>query len=176
MLSLLSDFAIPMRTLLKVVVLAVLMSWFAANAHDKSDDKNPELSFSCAWFDFIQHRNEAFGLTVEYRSSEYIWNFRPFIGMMTTEKGTAASFAGLLMDIVLFSNLYLTPSFAPGMYYSGRGKEMYYGLEFRSQIELTYNLTFIRLGINFNHISNGHLYKINPGVESLSFNLILPLN
>jgi hypothetical protein len=49
-------------------------------------------------------------------------------------------------------------------------------VEFRTQIEFVYVLeNNLRIGIGFYHISNGNFGKSNPGAESLSFILSLPV-
>ena len=61
---------------------------------------------------------------------------------------TLHGFAGLLIDLYLFGRVVITPSFAPGVYYAGRGKDLGFPLEFRSQVELSYRfLSGARIGV-----------------------------
>jgi len=86
-------------------------------------------------------------------------------------------FAGVLVDIPLFNQIYITPSFAPGLYYDGSGKELHYTLEFRSQIEISWRFASgHRIGASFNHISNANLGDDNPGVESAALTWIVPFD
>ncbi|MBU2493220.1 MAG: acyloxyacyl hydrolase [Bacteroidetes bacterium] len=95
------------------------------------------------------------------------------IGIMTTSKMSNYFYFGLCKEII-FDSYFITPSFAIGLYTKGRGKDLGNLLEFRSQVEISYIIKKgLRVGMSFNHISNGGFADYNPGVESLSFFLIL---
>ena len=95
--------------------------------------------------------------------------------MLNTDGGFFI-FTGILMDIPLTNFLILTPSFAPGYYNKGKGKDLFYSLEFRTKIELSLKLTNdIRIGISISHISNVSLGPPNPGVENIAINFTVPL-
>lgn len=55
-----------------------------------------------------------------------------------------------------------------GAYHNGGGNDLGHGLEFRSQIGISYAVTDrVRIGAAFNHKSNAGLSKRNPGVETI---------
>lgn len=96
--------------------------------------------------------------------------------MVTTDAG-AYVFAGGLVNFFIGEHFVITPSFAPGLYHKGNGKELYYLLEFRSQIEIAYRFTNGgRIGASFGHISNASLGPPNPGVEYLAGTIAFPVN
>lgn len=133
------------------------------------------LAFSAAYFDVNKRREEAGEFRIEYRPDEHMWLFKPFGGAMATTDGALHGFAGVLMDIPLWDRIYITPSFAPGLYYDGNGKDLHNTVEFRSQIEISYRFqNGHRLGASFNHISNASLGDKNPGVESAAVTYIVP--
>ena len=69
--------------------------------------------------------------------------------------------------------LTITPSFAPGYYNYGDGKDLGYPLEFKSEIQVTFDLSkTTHLGMSYNHISNASLGTKNPGANSYMFNLL----
>lgn len=139
-------------------------------------DDGDLLALSAAYFDANQRDEDAAEARIEYRSDKQFWWFKPFGGVMATSDGAAHGFAGVLIDFALFDRFYITPSFAPGLYHDGDGKDLHHTLEFRSQIELSYRFrSGSRLGISFNHISNANLGEDNPGVESAAITYILPL-
>jgi hypothetical protein len=86
------------------------------------------------------------------------------------------SFDSLEGRIEYLSNKWnLTPSFATGYYDQGSSKDLGNNLEFRSQLELSYNLEKNkRVGISLNHISNASLADENPGTESIVISFINP--
>jgi hypothetical protein len=68
------------------------------------------------------------------------------------------------------------PTFAPGYYRQGNGKDLGYPLEFRSQLELGFRFApGQRFSIAFAHLSNGGLGRSNPGQESLTLAWQVPL-
>lgn len=135
------------------------------------------MAFSAAWFDVNQRDEEAGEFRIEYRADERMWIFKPFGGAMATTDGALHGFAGVLIDIPLWNRIYVTPSFAPGLYHDGNGKDLHHTLEFRSQIEISYRFdNGHRLGASFNHISNANLGDDNPGVESAALTYIVPFD
>jgi hypothetical protein len=134
------------------------------------------ISFSTAIFDVLQQDNPSFEGRVEVRGSEISWLLRPLTGFMANTDGAVHLYGGVSIDIPLFSFLYFSPSFAPGVYYKSNSKDLHFLLEFRSQIELAVKLdNDIRMGLSFNHISNASFGKKNPGVESLAVTYHFPL-
>jgi lipid A 3-O-deacylase len=122
-----------------------------------------------------RHSEFAEEARLEYRSSERLWIFKPFGGVMASSVGTLFAFVGVLIDFYLGSHLVLTPSFAPGFYSAGKGKDLGFPLEFRSQVELAFRFwSGARIGVGVNHISNAKLGHINPGIEAVSITFSMP--
>ena len=70
---------------------------------------------------------------------------------------------------------FFTPSFGFGYYNNGSGKNLGNDLQFRSTLEISYELqNKNRLGISYGHISNANLGDKNPGVEILSLSYQIP--
>ena len=101
---------------------------------------------------------------------------KPFGGIMANTNGAVYLFSGFYIDIPIASFLFVTPSFAPGLYHKCDSKNLDFALEFRSQIEVSYVFSnHSRIGFSFNHISNASLGDENPGVESLALTYVIPL-
>ena len=142
-----------------------------ALAEEKGTDY---LALSAAYYD-INDNNDAGEARLEYRSGERFWVFQPFGGVMATTDEAFHAYAGVLVDLELGNGFYLTPSFAPGYYHDGDGKDLGYDLQFRSQVELAYQFeNKVRLGVSINHISNASLSENNPGTESLALTVAIP--
>jgi len=160
----------------KAILLGAVLSAISSVTRAASQDGDM-MAFSAAWFDVNQRDEEAGEFRVEYRADEHMWIFKPFGGAMATTDGALHGFAGVLIDIPLWDRIYITPSFAPGLYHDGNGKDLFYTLEFRSQIEISYRFqNGHRLGASFNHISNANLGEDNPGVESAALTYIVPFD
>ena len=68
-------------------------------------------------------------------------------------------------------SLNLTPSFTPGYYNEGSGKDLGHALEFKSEIQFSLELPKeSQLGFSYNHLSNASLGDKNPGANSYMFN------
>ena len=71
------------------------------------------------------------------------------------------------------NGLTFTPSFAPGLYHEGDGKDLGHVLEFKSEIQFSYKLSDeTNIGFSYNHVSNASLGDKNPGANSYMFNFI----
>ena len=135
------------------------------------------IAVSGSYFDFNKKVNTAFEGRIEYRHDKGLWNIKPFGGVMATTDGSAYVFAGGLVNFFIGDHFVFTTSFAPGIYRKGNGKDLYYPLEFRSQIEVGFRFTDgSRIGVSFGHISNASLGPPNPGVEYLAGTFAFPVS
>jgi hypothetical protein len=163
-------FSIRMKNILApVTALAVALSASSALAVDY-------ITGSVGYFDVIDGENDSTSFGLEYRFNPIEYRIRPIVGGFVTADGAAYGYAGANWDVPILSNqLYLIPNFAVGAYSHGDGKDLGGALEFRSGIELAYQMeNFHRIGLAFNHMSNAGIYSKNPGVETLLVNYSLP--
>ena len=73
------------------------------------------------------------------------------------------------------NNWNFTPSFGVGYYDDGNGKKLGSKIEFRTTLEISYQLVNKdRIGISFGHISNANIGDKNPGVEIISISYQKP--
>lgn len=130
------------------------------------------------WFDFSQQDNEAIQLGLEYRMRPIEYGFRPMVGVNVTNDGSVYGYGGFHWDVALIENeLYISPNFAAGGYAQGDdGKDLGHGIEFRSGLELAYQMPNThRVGMAFNHISNASLGDHNPGAETVLITYSVPV-
>ena len=164
------------RGKLSAAVLALVLVSAVPVGSARADDP-AFFSFSAAWFDVNKQDDSALEGRIEYRSDKKFWFLKPFGGVMGTSDGAAHGYVGVLVDIYFGRRIVVTPSFAPGLYHDGSGKDLGYPVQFRSQLEIAYRFDDrSRLGISFNHLSNGGLDDSNPGVESLAITYSMPIN
>ena len=127
---------------------------------DFSDDKQAAGVFG------IQHQNEDL-----FRKS-FLGKLSPITGGFLTEKSAFYLYTGVQAEYEL-GFLTITPSFAPGYYNYGNGKDLGYPLEFKSEVQMTFDLSdSTHLGMSYNHISNASLGTKNPGANSYMFNFL----
>jgi hypothetical protein len=143
----------------------------------RAEDDPAFFAFTGGWFDANKRKDDAFEGRIEYRGggAERFWLFKPMGGIMATSDGAGYLFAGVLIDLYFGNRLVLTPSFAPGAYFKGGGKDLGSVLEFRSGLELSYRFDDrSRLGIGISHMSNASLGDKNPGEETLFITYAIP--
>ena len=104
----------------------------------------------------------------------FIGRFSPITGGFITEKDSIFIYTGIQAQYEI-GPLKITPSFAPGYYEKGDGKDLGMALEFQSKIKLSFDFfKDTKIGYSYSHISNNDWGTINPGVnnETISFSKI----
>ena len=143
----------------------------------ETDIQNSELNFYSGMFDFsddgkkaslvgIQHQNEMLN------RDTFLGNLSPITGAMITADSAAYFYTGVQAQYK-FGSMNITPSFAPGIYSQGDGKDLGHPLEFKSEVQLSLDLPkSSQLGFSYNHLSNASLGDKNPGANSYMFNFL----
>ncbi len=127
-------------------------------------------------FNALRKQRSAFEGRVEFRSSLSLLIVQPLAGITFTSSGAFYGMAGFYFDISLSNNIIFTPSFSAGYFSKGEGHDLAYKIEFRTLFEIFYSFeNNSKIGIGFDHISNGSLGKSNPGAESISFIYSIPM-
>ena len=128
---------------------------------DFSDDKQSAVLVG------FQHQNE------NLERDTFLGNASPITGGFITENSAAYLYTGVEWNYAMNDNLKFTPSFAPGIYHEGDGKDLGHALEFKTELQLSYSFSeSTNLGMSYNHISNASLGDKNPGANSYMFNLL----
>ena len=166
----------------KFRIIFTLITVFALILPVSSEENNNafnehEVNFYTGMFDFsddgqraglfgMQHQNE--NLT----RNSFLGTLSPVTGFMITENNAGYIYTGVQAQYSI-GNLNITPSFSPGLYGEGDGKDLGHVLEFKSELQLSLDLfSNSELGFSYNHISNASLSKKNPGANSYTFNFL----
>lgn len=146
-----------------------------AQAGGGGGDDPKFLAFSAGYHDLFDD-SDAFEGRLEYRHDRKFWIFKPMAGVLATTDAAVYGYAGVMVDIYFGRRVVLTPSFAPGLYRKGDGKDLGGALEFKSQLELAYRFdNRARLGVGISHLSNASIYDRNPGTETVFVTYAMPL-
>ena len=164
-----------------LTILIVFISFsflsFANSADEKLNENETELNFFTGMFDFsddkqasglvgLQHQNDDL-----FRKS-FFGKISPITGGFLTEKNAFYLYTGAQAEYN-FGFLTITPSFAPGYYSHGDGKDLGSVLEFKSEVQVSLDLSdSAQFGMSYNHISNASLGDKNPGANSYMFNFL----
>ena len=161
-----------------IIKLLIITFAFSSIADEKVlKDQNTEFSVYTGMFDFsddgkrstligFQHQNE------NLNRDTFLGNLSPITGAMLTADSAAYFYTGVQANYKI-GVLNFTPSFAPGFYNEGNGKDLGHALEFKSEIQLSLELPLdSQVGFSYNHLSNASLGDENPGANSYMFNLL----
>jgi len=160
---------------LSLIVLFSILNFSSIAEEVKFDDKNTEFSVYTGMFDFsddgkkstllgFQHQNE------NLNRNTFLGNLSPITGALITADNATYLYTGVQAQYKI-GNLNLTPSFTPGLYNQGNGKDLGHVLEFKSELQLSLDLSKeSQLGFSYNHLSNASLGEKNPGANSYMFN------
>ena len=159
---------------LKYLLLSIIL--FANSAIAETDDlKNNKWAFFTGVFDFSDNgkRASVFGiqhLNEDLYKESFLGTLQPITGLMYTADNAGYIYTGVQTNFNA-GILNITPSFAPGLYSEGNGKDLGHIIEFKSEIQISLDLSKTsELGFSYNHISNASLGDKNPGANSYMFN------
>ena len=160
------------------IISFLLLAFFIVPSNSeefKLQDNNTKFNIYSGMFDFsdngkrstligFQHQN------VELNRDIFLGNLSPITGAMFTADNAAYVYTGVQANYSL-GILNIIPSFTPGLYEAGDGKDLGHMLEFKSEVQLSLDLPKdSQFGFSYNHLSNASLGDKNPGANSYMFN------
>ena len=143
------------------------------NNRNISNTGNNDISFYTGTFDLIDKEGDdqtnLFGL--EHKNPNLSRNtilgkFSPVSGGFMTGKSSAYLYTGVEGQYG-FGPVKILPSFTPGYYRKGDGKDLGSALEFKSEIKVGLDiLESSKLSYSYSHISNNEWGDSNPGTDN----------
>ena len=96
----------------------------------------------------------------------FVGKFSPITGGFVTDKSSIYLYTGVQAEYEI-GPLNVVPSFAPGYYEEGDGKDLGMALEFKSELKFSFDIfKDSKIGYSYSHISNNDWGDINPGVDN----------
>ena len=157
------------------ILLFFLISCFTSFADETS--KETEFNFFTGMFDFSDDKQKSGILGIQHQNEDlfrnsFLGRLSPITGVFLTEKNAFYLYTGVQAEYEM-GPFKITPSFTPGYYNYGDGKDLGYPLEFKSEMQISLDLSkSTQLGMSYNHISNASLGTKNPGANSYMFNFL----
>ena len=162
--------------------IKIVLIFFCINSPLKSEDQikfenEHQWNFYSGTFDFsddgakstlfgIQHQND------NLLRQSFIGTLSPVTGLMFTVDNAKYVYTGVQAQYKMGA-LNIIPSFSPGLYGEGDGKDLGHIIEFKSEVQLSLDIfENTELGFSYNHISNASLGDKNPGANSYMFNFL----
>ena len=155
----------------------VLFAFSVSSEESEIKKQNTEFNVYTGMFDFsddgkkstligFQHQNE------DLNRNTFLGNLSPITGALITADAASYLYTGVQAQYKL-GVLNITPSFTPGLYFEGDGKDLGHLIEFKSELQFSLDLSNTsELGFSYNHISNASLGDKNPGANSYMFNFL----
>jgi len=138
-----------------------------------ADKGNNEISFYTGTFDVIDKEGDdqtsLFG--IEHKNPNlfrdtFLGKFSPVSGGFMTGDSSVYLYTGIEGQYGV-GRLKILPSFTPGYYEKGNGKDLGSALEFKSEIKLGLDiLKNSNIGYSYSHISNNEWGDRNPGTDN----------
>ena len=139
----------------------------------KADESGNEISFLTGTFDVIDKEGDdktsLFG--IEHKNPDlfrdtFLGKFKPITGGFITGNNSAYFYTGVEAQYGL-GPLKILPSFAPGYYEKGDGKDLGSVLEFKSELKVGLDIfENSKLSYSYSHISNNDWGETNPGTDN----------
>ena len=149
-----------------------LLSSFAS-----AEEKNTEYNMYIGMFDFSDDGKRSAFIGLEHRDQNlnkdnFLGNISPITGIFLTKDSAVYIYTGIKAQYEL-GTIDFTPSFTPGLYRKGNGKDLGHVIEFKTELQLSLDLSnSSRIGFSYNHLSNASLGDKNPGANSYMFNFL----
>ena len=161
---------------IKALILQLILCFFLTNI-SFAEEKASGLKFYTGMFDFSDTKQAAGLIGFQHQNDDlfrnsFLGKISPITGGFLTENSAVYIYTGGQREFDL-GFLTITPSFAPGYYNAGDGKDLGHALEFKSEVQMSLNLSdTTEFGMSYNHISNASLGDKNPGANSYMINFL----
>ena len=166
-----------MKRIVSTIIIVILTFCFTNIIIAEENNNDTELNIFTGMFDFSDDKQSSGLLGLQHQNDElfrksFLGRISPITGGFLTEKNAFYLYSGVQAEYEI-GKIKITPSFAPGYYNYGNGKDLGYPLEFKSEVQMSLNLSdSSELGISYNHISNASLGSKNPGANSYMINFL----
>ena len=158
-----------------IIVGALCFFFLPVNSEEKKYSDEHNFNFYSGMFDFSDDGKNATIFGIEHQNENlirdsFLGTFSPVTGALITADNAAYIYTGVQAQYKI-GKINLTPSFTPGLYSEGNGKDLGHIVEFKSEIQLSVDLLKnSQLGFSYNHISNASLGDKKPDANSYMFN------
>ena len=158
-------------------ILFLYLPSIPLSADELKLENNTEFNIFTGMFDFSDEGKKSSLIGFQHLNKNlnrdtFLGNLSPVSGAMITADNATYFYTGIQANYKI-GELNITPSFTPGYYNEGNGKDLGHALEFKSEVQLSMNLPKdSQFGFSYNHLSNASLGEKNPGANSYMFNFL----
>ena len=158
---------------MKSKLLISLFFSFLAFSYVSADEGDSDISLYTGTFDVIDKEGDdqttLFG--IEHKNPNlfrdtFLGKFKPVTGAFMTGNSSVYFYTGIEGQYGI-GPLKILPSFAPGYYEKGDGKDLGSVLEFKSEVKIGLDIfENSKLSYSYSHISNNDWGETNPGTDN----------
>ena len=158
---------------MKFKLFISLIIAFLTFANVNADQGDTDISFYTGTFDVIDKEGDdqttLFG--IEHKNPNlfrdtFLGKFKPVTGGFMTGKSSVYLYTGIEGQYGI-GPLNILPSFSPGYYEKGDGKDLGSALEFKSEVKIGLDIfENSKLSYSYSHISNNDWGDTNPGTDN----------
>jgi hypothetical protein len=158
-----------------LVLVSFLISLSSIADDHEIDNNNTKFNIYSGMFDFSDDGKRSTLIGFQHQNTDlnkdtFLGNLSPITGVLFTTDNAAYIYTGVQAQYSVGA-LNIIPSFTPGFYNQGDGKDLGHAIEFKSEIQLSLDLPRdSQFGFSYNHLSNASLGDKNPGANSYMFN------
>ena len=160
---------------LKITIYFIFSFLLISPSTSDENLNDNEINFYSGMFDFSDDGQRALLFGLQHQDENLIresvlGEISPVTGFFFTENQAAYLYTGIQAHYNL-GDLDFTPSFTPGLYHEGDGKDLGHVIEFKTEVQFSINTSAdTKFGFSYNHVSNASLGSKNPGANSYIFN------
>ena len=160
---------------LKITIYFIFSFLLISPSTSDENLNDNEINFYSGMFDFSDDGQRALLFGLQHQNENLIresvlGEISPVTGFFLTENQAAYLYTGIQAHYNL-GDLDFTPSFTPGLYHEGDGKDLGHVMEFKTEVQFSINTSAdTKFGFSYNHVSNASLGSKNPGANSYIFN------
>ena len=162
---------------MKLIIKLILFVFILPNLGLAESSSGNKWSFYTGMFEFSDDgkKSDLFGIphinADLYRETSF-GTLQPVTGAFITADDAAYIYTGFQIP-KKSGSVTITPSFTPGFYSEGDGKDLGHVIEFKTELQIAFEISKnTEIGFSYNHISNASLGDKNPGANSYMFNFI----
>jgi lipid A 3-O-deacylase len=162
---------------LNIIIILIGFSFLNFSYAEEKKVEETQINIFTGMFDFSDTKQAAGIIGLQHQNDElfresFLGTLSPITGGFLTENSAFYVYSGAQAEYDLGA-FTITPSFAPGYYNAGDGKDLGHALEFKTELQMSLNVSDnTQFGMSYNHISNASLGDKNPGANSYMFNFL----
>ena len=158
---------------MKLKIFIFFLTFILSHSAINADETQDEISFYTGTFDVIDKEGDdkttLFGIehkNLELFRNTFLGKFSPVTGGFVTGNSSVYLYTGVEGQYGI-GPLKILPSFTPGYYQKGDGKDLGSALEFKSEIKIGLDIfENSKIGYSYSHISNNDWGDTNPGTDN----------